>query len=223
MQLRDPTSESHAIFRANFLKDFREVLSASSATVVTTTTPTAATATATTTAENGHNQITQRQLRVTNLDHCDFSLIRKHLELQRLIKKAATDEEKAATKQLKQQQQLQHGYALVDGHVECVGNYMIEPPSLFRGRGLHPLMGKIKSRVMSEEVSLNVSECTAPPKCSDSGRHWGSIRHDNTVTWLASWHETIRTSNKYVMLSASSSLKGQSDREKYQVAMRLKG
>ena len=43
-------------------------------------------------------------------------------------------------------------YALVDGHMEKVGNTMAEPPGLFRGRGKHPLMGKAKQRIMPEQV-----------------------------------------------------------------------
>lgn len=33
---------------------------------------------------------------------------------------------------------------MVDGRKEKVGNYHIEPPGLFQGRGAHPLQGKLK-------------------------------------------------------------------------------
>ena len=51
-----------------------------------------------------------------------------------------------------------YGYAIVDGHIEKVGNYNMEPPGAFRGRGAHPKMGKLKSRVLPEQVSVNLSE-----------------------------------------------------------------
>ena len=52
---------------------------------------------------------------------------------------------------------------------------------------------------------------------------WKEIRHDNTVTWLAFWNDPINSKEmKYVFLAASSSLKGQSDKEKYEKARKLK-
>lgn len=48
------------------------------------------------------------------------------------------------------------------------------------------------------------------------------MQHDNRVTWLASWKENVLNGVKYVMLSASSSFKGKSDKEKYDKAARLK-
>lgn len=35
-------------------------------------------------------------------------------------------------------------YAMVDGHKEKVGNFRVEPPGLFQGRGKHPLQGRVK-------------------------------------------------------------------------------
>ena len=52
---------------------------------------------------------------------------------------------------------------------------------------------------------------------------WKEIRHDNTVTWLAYWNDPINSKLfKYVFLGASSSWKGQSDKEKYEKARALK-
>lgn len=42
-----------------------------------------------------------------------------------------------------------------------------------------------------------------------AGHHWKEIRHDNSVTWLASWTENIQGSIKYIMLNANSKLKVQ--------------
>jgi DNA topoisomerase-1 len=52
---------------------------------------------------------------------------------------------------------------------------------------------------------------------------WKEVKHDNSVTWLACWKDPISPKDfKYVFLGASSSLRGQSDKEKYEKARKLK-
>ncbi len=51
---------------------------------------------------------------------------------------------------------------------------------------------------------------------------WREVIHDNKVTWLANWKENINGNFKYVFLAASSSLKGQSDMQKFEKARELK-
>ena len=50
--------------------------------------------------------------------------------------------------------QHKYSYAIVDGHLEKVGNYNVEPPGLFRGRGKHPKTGMLKARVMPSDIAL---------------------------------------------------------------------
>ena len=152
---------------------------------------------------------------------CDFSIIREHLDLMKSLKKAATNEEKAAVKKTKDESALAKGYALVDGRLEKMGNFNMEPPGLFRGRGEHPLTGTLKRRTYSDSVSLNISVDAPVPSCDLPGRHWEGIQHDPAVTWLCAWTENVQESHKYVMLSASSSFKGKSDRDKYGKAIQL--
>ncbi len=59
---------------------------------------------------------------IRSFEKCDFTLIREHLQLQKDIKKAATDEEKKLKKDEKEQQTLRYGYALIDGRVEKVSD-----------------------------------------------------------------------------------------------------
>ena len=54
------------------------------------------------------------------------------------------------------------------------------------------------------------------------GHKWKEVRHDNTVTWLASWTENIQNQIKYVMFNPSSKLKGEKDMQKYEKARKLK-
>lgn len=74
---------------------------------------------------------------VKSLDKCDFSHIRQFLEERKKSTVKATAEEKHNL-------QLRMGYLLIDGNLQKTGNYVAEPPSLFRGRGLHPKMGSVK-------------------------------------------------------------------------------
>lgn len=82
-------------------------------------------------------------------------------------------------------------------------------------------MGKLKSRVLPEQVSLNLSECAAIPCCPVPGHAWGDIRHDPRGQWLATWKENINNQSKYMQLAAQSSFKGKSDRSKYNKAAKL--
>ena len=52
----------------------------------------------------------------------------------------------------------EYGFCTMDGHKEKIGNFRIEPPGLFRGRGTHPKMGMLKRRVRPEDVIINCSK-----------------------------------------------------------------
>lgn len=52
----------------------------------------------------------------------------------------------------------QYGYCIIDNHKEKIGNFKIEPPGLFRGRGDHPKQGMMKKRVNPEDVIINCSK-----------------------------------------------------------------
>ena len=79
----------------------------------------------------------------------------------------------------------------------------------------------IKNRVVPEQVTINIGhDCTVPEP--PPGHSWGSVIHDNTVTWLAMWKENVNDNTKYVFLAANSSLKGQSDFKKFEKARELK-
>jgi DNA topoisomerase-1 len=152
---------------------------------------------------------------IKKYDLCDFEPIRLHLNEQKIVKKAITDAERSMNKEERDKVLFQYGFAIVDGHLERVGNFNMEPPGTFRGRGAHPKMGKLKQRVQPEQVSLNLSENAPVPRCNLPGHAWCDIRHDPRGQWLATWKENINDQNKYMQLAASSSFKGKSDRAKY--------
>ena len=74
-----------------------------------------------------------------------------------------------------------------------VGNFRVEPPGLFRGRGEHPKMGKIKKRVYPRDITINIGENEPVPEHPYPGQTWKEVKHDHTVTWLAYWKDTIST------------------------------
>lgn len=65
-------------------------------------------------------------------------------------------EEKQKLKEKNEEILQEYGYCLMDGHKERVGNFKIEPPGLFRGRGDHPKQGKLKKRVEAKDVTINI-------------------------------------------------------------------
>eukprot|EP00742_Colponemidia_sp_Colp-10_P003983 GILJ01004249.1.p1 GENE.GILJ01004249.1~~GILJ01004249.1.p1 ORF type:complete len:682 (-),score=165.09 GILJ01004249.1:78-2078(-) len=160
--------------------------------------------------------------RIQDLEHCDFSPITQWQLEQKEIKKNMELDEKKALKAEKQKIEDHYAYAMVDGFREKVGNFRIEPPGLFRGRGDHPKAGILKQRVFPEEVTINIGEDSRVPKCPLPGHAWKDVVHDNSVTWLAYWKDTVNNDFKYVWLAASSRFKGKSDMEKYEKARKLK-
>lgn len=81
-------------------------------------------------------------------------------------------------------------------------------------------MGMVKRRVTPADVIINCSKGAAPKP--PSGHKWKEVRHDNTVTWLASWTENVQGQVKYIMLNSASRLKGEKDWQKYEIARKLK-
>ncbi|KAJ4708159.1 DNA topoisomerase 1-like [Melia azedarach] len=160
---------------------------------------------------------------IQNLDDCDFRPIYNWHQEQKEKKKQMSSEEKKALKEEKLKQEEKYMWAIVDGVKEKVGNFRVEPPGLFRGRGEHPKMGKLKKRIYPSDITVNIGKDAPIPECPIPGQSWKEVKHDNTVTWLAFWNDPINPKEfKYVFLAASSSLKGQSDKEKYEKARMLK-
>jgi DNA topoisomerase-1 len=79
----------------------------------------------------------------------------------------------------------------------------------------------VQFRVRPEDITLNIGKDAPIPVPNMPGK-WKAIQHDNTVTWLANWTENVNGNHKYVFLAAGSSLKGQSDMQKFEKARELK-
>jgi DNA topoisomerase-1 len=172
--------------------------------------------------EDWRKEMTHEESRtITNFSKCNFKEIHQYFVQKSEERKQMTKEEKQKQKEANEKIVEEYGWAVIDGHKEKIGNFKTEPPSLFRGRGDHPKQGRIKKRIMPEEVIINIGPKATVPQPPD-GHKWKLVQHDNKVTWLASWTENIQGQIKYVMLNPTSRLKGEKDLAKYEMARRLK-
>ena len=161
------------------------------------------------------------KISIKEFSKCDFQPIFEYYDAQRTQKKALPAAEKKALKAEKDAAEAPYLYCMWDGRKQKVGNFRVEPPGLFRGRGDHPKTGKVKKRVQPEQITINIGkEATVP--APPEGHSWKEIKHDQEGTWLAMWQENINAAYKYVMLAANSDVKGQSDFKKFEKARELK-
>ncbi|GAA5838501.1 hypothetical protein JCM3766R1_005996 [Sporobolomyces carnicolor] len=158
---------------------------------------------------------------IKDFDKCDFTPIFAYLEAEKAKKKELTTAQKKALKAERDKVEDKYKTCLLDGRKEKVGNFRIEPPGLFRGRGEHPKTGMLKTRVAPEQITINIGKGVPIPP-APPGHKWKDVVHDDKVTWLATWKENINGNVKYVFLAAGSSLKGQSDLKKFEKARALK-
>ncbi|KAL9693563.1 hypothetical protein quinque_012848 [Culex quinquefasciatus] len=158
--------------------------------------------------------------KIKDLKKCNFKYMHAYFTDLSEKNRNRSKEEKLALKEQNEALVKEYGICNIDGHKEKIGNFRIEPPGLFRGRGEHPKMGLVKRRVMPEDVIINCAKDSVYPKAPE-GHRWKEVRHDNTVSWLASWTENVQGQVKYVMLNPSSKLKGEKDWQKYETARRL--
>lgn len=143
--------------------------------------------------------------------------IEKHKELNKLKTKDQRDAEKNKT--------LPYKYAIVDGKQQEIDNFIVEPPTIFIGRGNHPLIGSIKYRIRPEDVTINIGRNTTIPQPYINGiaHKWREIIHDNTLEWIASWQNNVTTKTNYARFGRKSIFKMKSDEKKYDLAKKLKG
>ena len=153
---------------------------------------------------------------ITNFDKVNFRPIWSHLEQRKEVRKNRTKAEKDEEKKEKALIAEKYGFAELDGVKERVGNYRVEPPGLFLGRGAHPKAGMFKNRITPEDITINIGPGEEPPRPSEpyEDREFENVITNNKVTWLATWRENVNNNTKYVMLHSSSRLKGEADMKK---------
>lgn len=186
-------------FQKNFFKDFQKVLDETGG------------------AKDKHGA----KVDIKEFAECDFQPIFEYYDGQRAAKKALPAAEKKRLKAEKDAAEAPYLHCIWDGRKQKVGNFRVEPPGLFRGRGEHPKTGRVKKRVEPEQITINIGKEASVP-IPPEGHRWKEIKHDKEGTWLAMWQENINGAYKYVMLAANSDIKGQSDFKKFEKARELK-
>lgn len=197
--LNSTQNVENPVFQKNFFTDFTDILKKT----------------------GGAKDKNGNKVDVKEFAKLDFKPMYEHFKSLSDAKKAWSKEQKQAAKEEKQKAEEPFMYCKWDGRKEKVGNFRVEPPGLFRGRGEHPKTGKVKKRVMPEQVTINIGKDAKVPE-PPPGHKWKAVQHDNKATWLAMWQENVNGNYKYVMLAASASVKGKADMAKFEKARELK-
>src|SRR5206468_459163 len=148
----------------------------------------------------------------------DFTQVHECQAKEDLLKTDPAYRKKLAAerKLIRLQLKERHGYAEIDGTRTEIANWMVEPPSLFMGRGSHPMRGRWKPRISPGDVVLNLGEDTpAPPG------PWKEIVHDHDSIWIGYWVDKLSNVRKYVWPSDVSDLRQERDKLKYDKAKKL--
>jgi DNA topoisomerase-1 len=147
---------------------------------------------------------------IKNLESVDFKSIMKWIsknsEDKAESRKRLSKDEKAEAKEQKDAINKLYGFSIVDGIRIAVGGYAVQPPSLFIGHGSQPKRGKIKKRILPEDVTINVSK-NSIPMCSINGKSckWGSVVENKKVEWLATWKNPITNGSASIRLKRETS------------------
>ena len=166
-------------------------------------------------------KVLPNNIKINDMNNVDLTKVKKYLDNKREKMKSLSKETKEKLKE--KQQQIEEPYTImyIDGQQQKVGNYKIEPPGIFLGRGNHPKLGRIKRRILPEDVTINLDKESPIPK-PNIGGNWKKVIHDKNVIWLATWIDEITGKNKYIFTSMEGSFKSKSDEKKFDLARKLK-
>lgn len=163
---------------------------------------------------------------ITDFGLCNLEDIRNYTlaesERKKEERKKMTKEELELEKKMREEEKEKYMYAIVDGEKQVIDNFMIEPPTIFTGRGSHPLSGKIKKRLYPEDITLNIGPDMKIPIPPYDNHNWGEIIQDNTLEWIASWQNNVTQKYNYSRFGRKSGFKMKSDEKKYDRARKLK-
>jgi len=142
-----------------------------------------------------------------------ISEIYTYIQQKKLEKKPDNKEEKLYIKE-------HYGKAILNGKEQPIASPVIEGPGIFIARGKHPALGSWKYRVVPEDVNINASNIVPPP----DGHSWRSCKENKGSMELCSYK--IRTStnkilSKRILFSATSDVKQDSDKKKFEKAIKL--
>ncbi len=151
----------------------------------------------------------------------DYTDIHKIVLNEREVRaNLSRDERKALAskrKEIREANKKKYGWAIIDGEKAEIGNYTVEPSSIFMGRGQHPMRGKWKEGPKHKDIELNLSpDAPIPPG------NWKEIRWEPDTMWIARWKDKLSNKIKYVWPHDSSPIKQRKDIEKFDKALELR-
>jgi DNA topoisomerase-1 len=157
------------------------------------------------------------------MEDFDFSEIQRWLENEKVAKEKMSREERKALaearKKIREANKEKYGYAVLNGErVEIC--YTVEPPSIFMGRGKHPLRGRWKPRIYYEDVVINLSPDAQTPTPPSGGR-WKERVFDPNAMWVAKWDDKLSGEKKYLWIADSAPFKHEREIEKFDKARDL--
>ena len=168
-------------------------------------------------------KLIDKKLNINDFSKCNFSLIADYVKKEREKNNNLDKETKEEIKNKRLEIEKKYMTAKINNKEQSVGNFRIEPPGIFLGRGCHPKLGSLKKRIYPKDITINISKNAPIPKINISGNYsWGKIIHDNTVNWLATWKDNVTGKNKYVFPGEQSDFKSKSDIAKFDLAKKLK-
>jgi len=207
--------EAFKIFNINFWEDFKTYLSPEAKKILITEPEPKLKVD----PETRKTYIDEVSTNFLNIDWSD--LIKRHFIQIEKNKENAKDKDRKA-KQVAEKM-AEYGYATInDVPLQKLANFSVEPSGIFFGRGVNPLVGKIKKEVLPEDVTLNIGENDPIPE-PPLGHQWGKdkIVHKHDLEWVASWKDNVTGRIKYVWFSQEGAFKAQSDIKKYEKARKL--
>ena len=150
----------------------------------------------------------------------DFREVWADIQKIKESKKNKTKEDRKFEKDEREKRKAEFGVAMLDGKSVQLGNYTVEPPGIFMGRGKHPLRGRWKPRIYPGDVTLNLSKNIRVPVTND-GTKWKAVIENKNALWTCMWYEKLTNSQKRVLFSVNSFVRQNNDRKKFEKAIEL--
>ena len=152
----------------------------------------------------------------------NFTSMINHVENKKLETKSRTKEERNELKEQKNIIKSEYGTAILNGDEIALGNYVIEPPGLFMGRGDHPNRFRLKKRIKPEDVIINHSMDIPAPK-PPKGHSWKQVIENKEALFTAAWVEPNLHNGKRILFANDSIIKQNSDKSKFDRVSKLAG
>ena len=172
-------------------------------------------------AENFHKDLSELMGFTVLPGDIDYNPIYEMIVAEREFKKNLSKEEKKRLREerkvIREENKEKYGWATIDGERCELGNYMVEPSSIFMGRGQHPFRGKWKEGPRHGDIELNLSpDAEVPPG------DWKETIWDPESIWVARWRDKLSGKMKYVWPHDSSPIKQKNEIEKFEKAIELR-